>query len=256
MCELTKQRMNLVIDFGNTATKLALFRGSELIEVWDERGQTLERLPDILSTYPIAKAIVATVVDLLPEINDRLTALPFPLLRLDKQTPLPISNLYKTPETLGYDRIAAVVGAVAAAPGHNLLVIDAGTAITYEFVDASGCYHGGNISPGVHLRFKALHQYTSRLPLVEAEGDVLSFGNDTETAIRSGVLNGVEYEIRGYVSAFQKKYPDLLIFLTGGSQIFFEGKLKKCIFADRFLVLKGLNCILEYNSCNGGLPTV
>ena len=127
-------------------------------------------------------------------------------------------------------------------------MIDAGTCITYELLDAAGCYHGGNISPGLQMRFKALHQFTGKLPSVSAEGPLLEIGKDTETAIRAGVLKGIEYEITGYIMALKHKYPELLVFLTGGDDFSFDTNLKSIIFADRFLVLKGLNRILNYNN--------
>jgi type III pantothenate kinase len=126
-------------------------------------------------------------------------------------------------------------------------VIDAGTCITYDFIDGQGNYHGGNISPGMEMRFQALHAFTSKLPVVSAEGELPSFGQSTETAIRSGVIRGIEYEISGHIGQLEKKYSRLLVFLTGGNEFSFETNLKSSIFADVFLVLKGLNRILEYN---------
>lgn len=240
--------MNLVIDIGNTSAKLAIFDGAALLEVVYDSNQTLERLPELCSRYDIGQAIVATVIDLSESASAQLSALCIPLLRLEADTPLPVENLYETPETLGYDRMAAVVGACEQFPGRDLLVIDAGTCITYEFVDAAGRYHGGNISPGMQMRFQALHSFTSRLPLVQREGRQLSMGKDTDSAIRAGVLRGMEYEISGYIRALKEKYPELLVFLTGGDDFSFDTNVKSIIFADRFLVLKGLNRILNYNN--------
>ena len=240
--------MNLIIDIGNTAAKMAAFCGDELLEVAHDSNQTLEGLPAFFRKYPFERAIVATVIDLTEAVKTRLHNLPVPLLSLDEHTPLPIQNLYETPHTLGYDRIAAVVGASTQCPGHDLLVIDAGTCITYEFIDSAGRYHGGNISPGMQMRFKALHQFTGRLPLVEAKGRRVPMGKDTDTAIRAGVLRGIEYEIAGYITEMRHKYPELLVFLTGGDDFSFDTNLKSIIFADRFLVPKGLNRILDYNN--------
>lgn len=239
--------MNLVIDIGNTVAKIAVFDGTELLEVVHDANTALERLPEVCGKYACRRAIVATVVDLEEQARRRLEALPVPLLWLDSRTPLPVENLYETPETLGYDRMAAVVGASERFPGRDLLVIDAGTCITYEFIDAAGRYHGGNISPGMQMRFKALHRFTGRLPLVTPEGTLLPLGKDTDTAIRAGVLKGMEYEIAGYIGAMRHKYPELLVFLTGGDDFSFDTNVKSIIFADRFLVLKGLNRILNYN---------
>ena len=239
--------MNLIIDIGNTVAKLAVFDDDNLLEVFYDSNQTLESLPAVCGKYPLSRAVVATVIELNETVENRLKSLPVPLLQLDSTTPLPIKNLYETPQTLGYDRIAAVVGAYQIFPGRDILVIDAGTCITYEFIDSLGQYHGGNISPGVQMRFKALHQFTSKLPLISAEGRMTQLGKNTETAIRMGVLQGVEYEMLGYIETMRHKYPELLVFLTGGDEFSFDTNLKSIIFADRFLVLKGLNRILNYN---------
>ena len=240
--------MNLIIDIGNTVAKVAVFKNKDIVEVFYDSNQTLDSLPGICAEYAVEKAIVATVIDLNERVSARLEQLSVPLLRLNEKTPLPVDNLYETPETLGYDRMAAVVGAYEQFPGKDILVIDAGTCITYEFIDAAGRYHGGNISPGVQMRFKALHEFTGRLPLVCREGRRLSLGKDTDTAMREGVLKGMEYEISGYIMAMKHKYPELLVFLTGGDEFSFDTNLKSIIFADRFLVLKGLNRILNYNN--------
>ncbi len=240
--------MNLIIDIGNTVAKVAVFKNKDIVEVFYDSNQTLDSLPGICAEYAVEKAIVATVIDLNERVSARLEQLSVPLLRLNEKTPLPVDNLYETPETLGYDRMAAVVGAYEQFPGKDILVIDAGTCITYEFIDAAGRYHGGNISPGVQMRFKALHEFTGRLPLVCREGRRLPLGKDTDTAMREGVLKGMEYEISGYIMAMKHKYPELLVFLTGGDEFSFDTNLKSIIFADRFLVLKGLNRILNYNN--------
>lgn len=240
--------MNLVIDIGNTVAKVAVFDGLSLVEVVYDSNRDLEHLPAVCHKYHLDKAIVATVVDLNEQILAQIARLSMPVVWLNEKTPLPIENLYETPQTLGYDRIAAVVAANERFPGRDILVIDAGTCITYEFIDAHGRYHGGNISPGLQMRFKALHHFTGRLPMVEREGRELPLGKDTETAIRAGVLKGIEYEISGYIVTMKHKYPQLLVFLTGGDGFSFDTNLKSIIFADRFLVLKGLNRILNYNN--------
>ena len=243
-----KNALNLIIDIGNTAAKVALFDGGEMVEVLTESNQSLDCLEALCAKYPVEQGIVATVIDLSERVLAALVALPFPLLWLDSKTPLPVTNLYETPETLGYDRMAAVVGANEQYPRRDILVIDAGTCITYEFIDSKGLYHGGNISPGMQMRFKALNQFTGRLPLIDSNGRKLPMGRDTETAIRAGVLKGMEYEISGYIESMKHKYPELLVFLTGGDDFSFDSSVKSIIFADRFLVLKGLNRILNYNN--------
>lgn len=245
-----KNVVNLIIDIGNTAAKLAIFDAGQLVEVVHTDNLTLAGLAPLVGRYgnAIVSAVVSTVIDLSSEASARLSRLPFACLHIDSSTALPVTNLYETPATLGNDRIAAVVGANAQAPGRDILVIDSGTCITYDFVDAGGHFVGGNISPGIAMRFRALNTFTSRLPLVEARGRMPDTGKDTDTAIRLGVMRGVEYEVNGYVSAYAAKYPGLLVFLTGGDAFSFEVQSKSEIFADKFLVLKGLNRILEYNA--------
>lgn len=240
--------MNLIIDIGNTVAKIAVFDGLAIVDVVYDSNLTLGHLLEFYHKHPCERAIVATVINLNEPVLAQLALLPIPIFWLDEKTPLPVENLYETPHTLGYDRIAAVVGANEQFPDKDLLVIDAGTCVTYEFIDAAGRYHGGNISPGMQMRFKALHQFTGRLPLITSEGRQLPLGKDTETAIRAGVLKGMEYEISGYIMALKYKYPQLFVFLTGGDDISFDTNLKSIIFADRFLVLKGLNRILNYNN--------
>lgn len=244
---LKKNNVNLIIDIGNTVAKLAVFDGEKLVEVIRGSNHSLDCISMLCHKYTIEKGIIASVITLSNTIRRQLAKLPFTIMELDYKTPIPIKNMYRTPETLGMDRLAAVVAAQEQKPEHNLLVIDAGTAVTYEFIDKGGCYRGGNISPGIYTRFKTLNACCDKLPLIERDGDTPGFGYDTETAIRAGVMRGMEFEITGYIYQMQQKYPDLLVFLTGGDNFSFDSKLKSIIFADRFLVLKGLNRILNYN---------
>lgn len=239
--------MNLIIDIGNTSTKLAVFEKDNLKEIFYDSNQSLDSINKILKKYRIEKSIVSSVINDKEEIKKQIFNLPGKVLTLTHTTPIPIKNSYKTPATLGLDRIAAVVGASYIYPNKDILVIDAGTAITYELINAEGCYLGGNISPGIQMRFKALNAFTDRLPLINKDGIIPIMGYDTETAIRSGVIKGVELEILGYIHLIKNNYPDLLVFLTGGDEFSFDTNLKSIIFADRFLVLKGLNRILNYN---------
>ncbi len=239
--------MKLIIDIGNTVVKMVAFRGDEPVdEIRAESGE-LAGLCDFVKKYDFRRGIVGTVRNLLDSEEEALSRLPFPLLRLSPDTPVPITNRYRTPQTLGSDRLAAVIGASSLKPGHDLLIIDAGTCITYEVIDARGNYWGGNIAPGMQMRLRALHEFTGRLPLVEAEGDVPGMGYSTETAIRSGVLRGMKYEIEGYIKSMRSKYPHLLVFLTGGDRINFDTNIKNIIFTDRYIVPRGLNKILDFN---------
>ena len=238
--------MHLVIDIGNTSAKIAVFSQGEMKDMIRCSNQSLE-LDTFCQIYPIRKGIWASVISLSEEVQQQLQQLPFPMMEFTYQTPIPIRNLYHTPQTLGVDRLAAVIAVYTAKPHHSALVIDAGTCITYDFIDEHGQYQGGNISPGMEMRFKALHEFTSKLPKVEASGETPSYGYSTETAIRSGVIRGIEHEISGYIQQLKKNYPSLLVFLTGGNEFSFDTNLKSGIFADGFLGLKGLNRILDYN---------
>jgi len=258
--------VNLVLDIGNTFAKLALFENQKIQTIYrvsnplDEQTSSdkkekntsseslSEKLQYVLHNYLISSAILATVKELDEATSYILSNAPFPLITLSWHTPLPIKISYKTPHTLGTDRLAAAVGAYTSAPGKNLLIIDAGTAITYDFVSHEGIYYGGNIAPGMYMRLKALHEFTGKLPFVTADGATPFVGEDTETAIRSGVIWGILHEIKGYIANYREKHPDLLVFLTGGDAKRFVTSQESCIFADDFLVLKGLNAILSFNS--------
>jgi len=187
--------------------------------------------------------VIDTEKELITCLENRLERFFF----LDEQVRLPIAVRYQTPETLGRDRIAVAVGANYLQPQKDILVIDAGTAITFEVVEASGIYLGGNISPGLTTRFHALNRFTKRLPLVEEKEIVPLLGTSTETAILAGVVHGIVFEMDGYINTLQNKYPGLYVFLTGGHTFYFAKRLKSAIFAEKNLVLIGLNRILEYN---------
>ena len=244
--------VKLIIDIGNTVAKLVAFDGQEPIEEVKTDDDTLAALHDFVSHYTFQRGIVSTVRDLTSAARTQLEKLDFPMLFFTPETPVPIKNRYRTPQTLGADRLAAVVGASTLQPRRDLLIIDAGTCITYDVIDAHGNYWGGNIAPGMHMRLNALHEHTARLPLVSAEGVVPGMGYDTETAIRSGVLRGIKYEIEGYIRSMRRKYPELVIFLTGGDKINFDARVKNIILADEYIVPRGLNRILDYNESNEG----
>jgi len=241
--------MNLIVDIGNTVSKFFVFDGDELRYHSQEVGHLLSFPAALLDAkaFPIKAAIVSSVVDLPAEAEAHLRALPYPVLRFTSSTPIPIGNRYRTPLTLGTDRIAAAVGAWSTQPGHPLLIIDAGSCITFDFVSAEGDYLGGNIAPGLHARLNAINDYFPRLPLVEAEGDTPELGYDTMTAIRSGIIQGMTHEIQGYIDHFREKYASLLVFLTGGDANHFVNTIKSPIFADPLLVPRGLNRILEHH---------
>jgi type III pantothenate kinase len=236
--------LNLIIDIGNNSAKFFLFKGEQLILHTRKSNSSFDVIDEWNRLYNIEKAIISSVIVETPELSEAISGLQCPIVRFSNSMYLPLEINYRTPHTLGSDRIAAAVGAWNEAPGRNMLVIDAGSAITIDFVGKDGKYNGGNITPGIKMRLKALHEYTSRLPMVEKDGDTPTMGYDTETAIRSGVINGICHEIEGYINEFKQKYCDVLVFLTGGDEKPLKNRIKSCIFADKYLVAKGLNRIL------------
>ena len=237
--------MNLIADIGNNSAKFFLFSGKQMILHTRITGNNYGIIGEWREQYEIERAIVSSVIDLAEEQKMHFTALDCPLLWFNSTADTPLGIAYRTPGTLGSDRLAAAVGAWDIQPGKNLLVIDAGSAITIDFVSRDGTYHGGNIAPGIKMRLKALHQFTGRLPMVEKEGDTPTFGYDTETAIRSGVLKGIAHEIDGYIEETRSKYGDIFVFLTGGDENSLKNMIKSRIFADKYLVARGLNRILQ-----------
>lgn len=240
--------MNLCIDQGNSRTKIAVFdRNNMVYEAAFDQTECEYKINGILHDFQVESAILSSVVRDNAALEQLLRQTCEHFISLSHLTPLPIRNTYRTPGTLGKDRLAAVVGAAFLQPDTDILVIDAGTAVTYDFIDASGVYHGGNIAPGVEMRLKALHTFTQKLPLVKIDTNVDFLGKDTQSAIQAGVLYGVVLEIDGYIERLMLKYPKLSVFLTGGSAVLFDNKLKSRIFADKNLVLTGLNRILQHN---------
>lgn len=241
---LLTKHMNLAIDFGNTLTKAGLFKGEDLIEVI--HNIDLDELDRIVSSFSPKHVIISSVSKGLTEIEHRLNN--YPITVLSSTLPLPFKIAYKTPNTLGLDRIAAVAGAQSLFPDTDCLVIDTGTCFTYDFIDKQGTYHGGGISPGIHMRFKALHNFTANLPLIEIEENAPLIGQSTKESIQSGVINGAIAEITEIIRMYSDKFGHLQIIICGGDAKFFENKLKASIFAAPELVLRGLNRILLYNA--------
>jgi len=240
--------MNLVIDIGNSRIKLALFSERDLMfnvpldELKPEHIQVL-----LNEHHDLNNAIISSVREYPFELKTFLQHSFKNFIELDANTPVPISNCYETPETLGKDRLAAAVGATEIFPGKNVLVIDAGTAITYEIVTAKNEYLGGNISPGLSTRFKALHQFTGKLPLLQPADEFAVLGTNTQSAVLAGVQVGLLFEVQQYIEYFNTIYENLEIIITGGDAKFFDKKLKNSIFVHFNLTLIGLNRILEYN---------
>lgn len=239
--------MHLCIDWGNSRVKAAFFEEQTLSAEYNfSETEALTSIVSLVAEKKPRAAILCSVANHPPELKILLQE-HTQLIVLTSNTLLPIMNAYHSPESLGMDRLAIAVGANAAFPGKNNLVVSTGTAITYNFIHQNKAFRGGNISPGVHLRFRALHEFTDKLPMVSEQGDIPVLGYDTETSIRSGVVLGVAAEIDGMINYYKEQYSDLNIVLTGGNAGLFAGKLKNQIFADSQLLLKGLNTILRHN---------
>ena len=240
--------MNLVIDIGNSRTKFSVFhRGEVLITV--PVDEFLPEHIDVLQNEnpELQKVILSTVKDYSPKLKEALQNKFEYFIELDAKTPLPIENCYKTPETLGKDRIAAVVGGFDLYPETNLLIIDAGTAITYDILNEKHQYLGGNISPGIEMRYKALHHFTGKLPLISHQNYDKLYGTTTEEAILAGVQHGIAFEVDKAIDTFKDFYANLKVIITGGDADFFDKKLKNSFFVNFNLIALGLNRILEYN---------
>lgn len=242
---------NLVVDWGNTTVKTGWFRGATLLET--RRYNSPDALLTDLAEQPPLSTIVSSTSRPADEIRGKLGGLGGHTWVLDSQTPVPIRKAYDTPHTLGADRIAAAVGAMALFPGSACLVLDLGTCLTADFVDSEGVFQGGLISPGLQMRFSAMHQQTARLPLIDFNPGELSLewpdltAKNTRQAMQSGVVNGLLFEMNGIIDTYRHKRPETAVVLCGGDASFFESRLKGPIFAVPELVLIGLNRILRYN---------
>ncbi|MCX6236431.1 MAG: type III pantothenate kinase [Bacteroidia bacterium] len=241
--------MNLVIDIGNSLTKVAIFDAGEIVQTFCVEELIIKRLSDLKRIYPgLNKAILSSVANINTELLKELKEKYDFFIQFNHQTAVPIENLYESKETLGLDRLAAAIGGVSLFPGKELLVIDAGTAITFDLIDKNNRFLGGNISPGLKTRFRALHKFTRKLPEIECADQWPDIGKTTEEAIRAGVQNGMIFEIDGMIDHVRKNWPECQVILTGGDLFFFDKKLKNTIFVKFEITLIGLNRILEYNA--------
>jgi type III pantothenate kinase len=252
--------MLLAVDIGNTRIKVAVFEGNTLLEQFHFSNMELQKeLHFILNKYKNATEIVVASVgailkEAFLEFESRVK-----IHFISSNSPLPFKNKYSTPSTLGIDRMVLASGAVLKYPNQNRLVIDAGTCITYDFIDEKDNYLGGAISPGIRLRFESLHNYTAKLPLVALESieeqnstsNAIPFiGNSTLDAINSGVINGVINEIEGFISQYEAVYPKFIIILTGGDTEFLAKRLKNTIFANSNFLLESLNQTFQHKIKN------
>ncbi|MCQ2346654.1 MAG: type III pantothenate kinase [Paludibacteraceae bacterium] len=242
--------MNLCIDQGNSRTKIALFDAKgKMVRSLNYKTFSSADVERLFALYSISNSIISSVINIEPAIVNALNRLSKKFILFDHLTPIPIKNCYDTPQTLGQDRLAAAIGAATLCPKENLLIIDAGSAITYDFVSAEGEYLGGNIAPGLKMRFTALSQMTKKLPRVEIEENELIplFGKNTRDAIAAGVVRGVLYEVKGYMRTMDERVENYVTYLTGGNAPHILSHIQSQVRYETHLVLIGLNCILEYN---------
>lgn len=234
----------LIVDIGNTRIKTAVFEDEAFVE--EKLFIDIHDIAEFSESVDFEACIISSVTLSEADLKEKL---PFNFLFLSRETKIPFKNLYATPHTLGVDRKAAVMGARCKFPKDDVLAIDLGSCITYDLLDRQDQYLGGGISPGLQMRFRAMHQQTARLPLVgmpEKQQPEL-IGDSTESCMQSGVYFGIHYEIQGMVEAYRAKYTDLKVIICGGDSKIFESLTKDHIFVIPNLVLYGLNRILSYN---------
>ncbi|WP_298303028.1 type III pantothenate kinase [Flavobacterium sp.] len=241
--------MLLVIDVGNTQIKAAVFEQNTLLKkeiiAYQDWQMSLKKV--IKKFSEISILVVASVGKL--EKNDFLTLdSGLNVYFITRESKFPFNNLYASPSTLGIDRMIIASGAVLQFPKKNRLVIDAGTCITYDFIDSNDNYLGGAISPGIRLRYESLHNYTAKLPLLKKEKPIEIVGNSTTQSIHSGVINGVSFEIEGFINSVLDKNDNFIIILTGGDAVFLAERLKNTIFANPNFLLESLNQTFQYNN--------
>ena len=237
--------MRLIIDIGNTAVKVALFNKNRLIRTAQFKTCSLQEIKTFVKKQSISAAFISSVRKMDKKTLKLIQF--FNAVIFDANTLLPIEINYKTPNTLGRDRIAGIVASSYLYPKQDVLVIDAGTCLTIDFINSEKQYLGGRISPGLAMRYKALHQFTNQLPLCDIKSSEDFIGNDTNSSIISGVQKGITSEVDAVINTFRKENKDAIVVVTGGDSFFFEKGLKNSIFANPFLVMEGLNEILDYN---------
>ena len=238
--------MNLIIDSGNSRIKVALFDKSKMVSTRFFNHSELNEFDIFIQNVTIDGCIIGSVSSVNNSFLNKIHT-NYPVLELNSTTPLPIKNRYTTPHSLGNDRLANAVAGFTLFPNQNVLIIDAGTCLKFDFVNETKEYIGGSISPGLLMRYQALHQFTDKLPLLQVASHPPIIGRDTPESIHSGVVNGMIGEINSLVNQYEKNYSDLKTTLCGGDTAYFSDHLKFNIFADLHLTLKGLNEILLYN---------
>ncbi|MCC5930300.1 MAG: type III pantothenate kinase [Cyclobacteriaceae bacterium] len=236
--------MKAVVDRGNTWYKIGWFDKDRMVDKKTASGFS-EVICEIMQsdcTSVLFASVSETMENELKNLRKDIK-----VWTLSTDMPLPVVIDYKTPTTLGKDRIAAAAGAAALYKDSNVLIIDAGTCITYDLLEEGKVYRGGAIAPGLNMRLKAMHHFTHSLPEVELAEEVTIPAKSTATCLQAGATVGLCFEIEGMIQHYTALYPDLITLMCGGDTFFFESKIKASIFAIPDLVLIGLNSILNYN---------
>ena len=240
--------MNLIIDVGNTLIKMAVFDNTNIVFYRKiPNADFTKTVKEIFSEYLAVKCAIISNVGAISQEEICMLSVFCKVHVLSHASKTPFKNSYATPHTLGVDRIALATAAFYHNPKGNTLVIDAGTCITYDAINDYGEYLGGAISPGIAMRYKAMHEHTSALPLLEKKSIIDFIGNSTESSMHSGVVNGVCNEIDGIIEQYKSRFIDLTVILTGGDAQFLSKRLKNTIFAHSKFLLLGLYHLLEYN---------
>jgi type III pantothenate kinase len=242
--------MNLIIDIGNTKIKAAVFEQHTLISKEVISYENWQSIIEILlkKFNKIENIIVSSVSKIGEDAFSFLKLKPqYKLFFITRDYKFPFNNKYESPNTLGIDRMILASGAVLNYQNKNRLIIDAGTCVTYDFVDQNDNYLGGAISPGIRLRYEALNNYTAKLPLLLNQEPKNYIGNSTNESIHSGVINGLTHEIDGFINSYSKNYTNFIIILTGGDAEFLAKRLKNTIFANSNFLLESLNQTFQYN---------
>ncbi len=240
--------MNLIVDIGNTRAKIAVMADGQVLKSLNEESFDLSVVEALMTQFQLENAIVSSTRGDGESVVELIRTKIGHCILFDENCAIPIPNSYSTPNTLGRDRLAAAVGATVLSSSDNQLIIDVGTAITIDLVTRSGGFEGGVISPGVAMRFRALHQFTAGLPLCSATDREVDVARTTCEAIEQGVMEGILFEISGHIGKNRKKFEKIDVIFAGGDRKYFENRIKNTIFASGELIFVGLNRILEYNA--------
>ena len=249
---LSKYKIMIVtVDVGNTRIKAAVFEGSaNLAHFVFDKVELAQNVKKILEDFPLVDCMVISSVGDIDKKSFLVFESKVKVHFVSHGDIFPFENNYGTPKTLGIDRMVLAAGATLSYPNQNRLVIDAGTCVTYDFIDANDVYQGGAISPGIRLRYESMHNFTVKLPLLTLESPESHVGKSTAQSMHSGVVNGLVYEIDGFIDKYKANCSKIIIILTGGDAEFLAKRLKNTIFANSNFLLESLNQTYQYKINN------